>query len=32
VPFDDVWIATNFKEIQLARPRPGEPVEIRLIL
>jgi len=28
---DDVWVTANFKEIQLDRMRPGEPVAIRVI-
>ena len=27
---DDVWVVANFKETQLARVRPGQPVELRL--
>ena len=30
VPLDDVWITANFKETQLARMRPGQPVEIKV--
>jgi membrane fusion protein (multidrug efflux system) len=26
VPLNDVWVDANFKEVQLARMRPGEPV------
>jgi membrane fusion protein, multidrug efflux system len=29
VPLDDVWIDANFKEVQLADMRVGQPVEIR---
>jgi len=28
VPLDDVWVTANFKESQLKRIRPGQPVEI----
>ncbi|HSD65599.1 MAG TPA: HlyD family secretion protein, partial [Vicinamibacteria bacterium] len=28
VPLDDVWVVANFKESQLKRIRPGQPVEI----
>ena len=27
---DEVWIAANYKETQLADMRPGQPVEIRI--
>jgi membrane fusion protein, multidrug efflux system len=27
---DDVWVTANFKEIQLDRMRPGEPVTLRI--
>jgi membrane fusion protein (multidrug efflux system) len=30
VSVDDVWITANFKETQLARLRPGQPVEIKI--
>jgi membrane fusion protein (multidrug efflux system) len=30
VPLDDIWITANFKETQLRRMRPGEPVTIRV--
>jgi len=30
VPLDDVWVTANFKETQLARMRPGQPVEIKV--
>ncbi len=30
VSLDDVWITANFKETQLARLRPGQPVEIKI--
>jgi membrane fusion protein (multidrug efflux system) len=30
VSLDDVWITANFKETQLARLRPGQPVEIKV--
>jgi membrane fusion protein (multidrug efflux system) len=30
VSLDDVWITANFKESQLARLRPGQPVEIKI--
>jgi membrane fusion protein, multidrug efflux system len=29
VPLDDVWIDANFKEVQLADMRVGQPVEVR---
>jgi membrane fusion protein (multidrug efflux system) len=29
-PLDDVWVTANFKETQLARMRPGQPVEIKV--
>ena len=28
VPLDDVWVDANFKEVQLARMREGQPVEV----
>ena len=28
VPLDDVWVTANFKESQLKRIRPGQPVEV----
>lgn len=28
VPLDDIWITANFKETQLGRMRPGQPVSI----
>jgi membrane fusion protein (multidrug efflux system) len=28
VPLDDVWVDANFKEVQLARVRIGQPVEL----
>jgi membrane fusion protein (multidrug efflux system) len=28
VPLDDVWITANFKETQLARVQPGQPVDV----
>jgi len=28
IPLDDVWVTANFKETQLAKVRPGQPVEI----
>jgi membrane fusion protein (multidrug efflux system) len=28
VPLDDVWVTANFKETQLRRMRPGQPVDI----
>ena len=28
VPLDDIWVTANFKESQLKRIRPGQPVEI----
>ena len=30
VSLDDMWITANFKESQLARLRPGQPVEIKI--
>ena len=30
VSLDDVWITANFKETQLGRLRPGQPVEIKV--
>jgi membrane fusion protein (multidrug efflux system) len=30
VPLDDIWVTANFKETQLARMRPGQPVEIKV--
>ena len=30
VPLDDVWVTANFKENQLRRIRPGQPVEIEV--
>jgi membrane fusion protein, multidrug efflux system len=30
VPLDDVWVIANFKETQLARMRPGQPVDVKL--
>jgi membrane fusion protein (multidrug efflux system) len=30
VSLDDIWITANFKETQLARLRPGQPVEIKV--
>jgi membrane fusion protein (multidrug efflux system) len=30
VSLDDIWITANFKETQLARLRPGQPVEIKI--
>jgi membrane fusion protein (multidrug efflux system) len=30
VPVDDVWITANFKEIQLRRMNPGQPVKIHV--
>ena len=30
VPLDDVWITANFKETQLTRMRPAQPVTIRV--
>jgi len=28
VPLDDLWVDANFKEVQLARMRPGQPVSV----
>jgi membrane fusion protein, multidrug efflux system len=28
VPLDDIWVTANFKETQLKKVRPGEPVRI----
>jgi multidrug resistance efflux pump len=30
LPLDDVWVTANFKETQLARLRPGQPVEVNV--
>jgi membrane fusion protein (multidrug efflux system) len=30
VPLDDVWVTANFKEVQLAHMRPGQPVEVKV--
>ncbi|HXK09929.1 MAG TPA: HlyD family secretion protein [Vicinamibacteria bacterium] len=30
VPLEDVWVTANFKESQLKRIRPGQPVEIEV--
>jgi membrane fusion protein (multidrug efflux system) len=30
VPLDDVWVTANFKEDQLRRMRPGQPVDIHV--
>jgi membrane fusion protein (multidrug efflux system) len=30
VPLDDIWITANFKETQLKRMRPGQPVSIHV--
>jgi membrane fusion protein (multidrug efflux system) len=30
VPLDDIWITANFKEMQLKRMRPGQPVTLRV--
>jgi membrane fusion protein (multidrug efflux system) len=30
VPLDDIWITANFKEVQLRRMRPDQPVTIRV--
>jgi membrane fusion protein (multidrug efflux system) len=30
VPLDDLWVTANFKESQLAKMRPGQPVEIEV--
>jgi membrane fusion protein (multidrug efflux system) len=30
VPVDDIWITANFKETQLRRMRPGEPVTLHV--
>jgi membrane fusion protein (multidrug efflux system) len=30
VPTDDIWITANFKETQLKRMKPGQPVTIRV--
>jgi membrane fusion protein (multidrug efflux system) len=30
VPLDDIWITANFKETQLKRMRPGQPVTVRV--
>src|ERR1700721_2519153 len=30
VPLDDIWVTANFKETQLSRMRPGQPVDVKL--
>lgn len=30
VPLDDIWVTANFKETQLRKMRPGQPVEIHV--
>jgi multidrug resistance efflux pump len=30
LPLDDVWVTANFKETQLSRMRPGQPVEVHV--
>jgi len=30
IPLDDVWVTANFKETQLRKMRPGQPVEIKV--
>jgi membrane fusion protein (multidrug efflux system) len=30
IPIEDIWITANFKETQLKRMRPGQPVTIRV--
>ena len=30
VPLEDVWVTANFKETQLKRMRPGQPVKIHV--
>jgi membrane fusion protein (multidrug efflux system) len=30
VPLKDIWVTANFKETQLQRMRPGQPVEIKV--
>lgn len=30
VPLDDIWITANFKEMQLKRMKPGQPVTVRV--
>jgi membrane fusion protein (multidrug efflux system) len=30
LPLDDVWVTANFKENQLVRLRPGQPVEVNV--
>jgi len=30
LPLDDVWVTANFKETQLARLRPGQPVDVNV--
>ena len=30
LPLDDVWVTANFKETQLARLHPGQPVEVNV--
>jgi membrane fusion protein, multidrug efflux system len=29
IPLDDIWVTANFKETQLRKMRPGQPVEIK---
>jgi membrane fusion protein (multidrug efflux system) len=30
IPLEDLWVTANFKETQLRRMRPGQPVEIKV--
>jgi len=30
LPLDNVWVSANFKETELARLRPGQPVEVNV--
>lgn len=30
VPLDDIWVTANFKETQLERMRPGQPVTVKV--
>ena len=30
VPLNDIWVTANFKETQLARMKPGQPVAVRV--
>ncbi|MGZ3457626.1 MAG: HlyD family efflux transporter periplasmic adaptor subunit, partial [Archangium sp.] len=30
IPTDDVWVVANFKESQVGRMRPGQPVDVKV--